>query len=118
MNELVNQNEPKCYAAENRLNEKQAAAIEMLLLGKSCTSTAQALGIARITLYRWRRDDLFRETLEERRRELWSDAADRLKSLVHPSLDVLERNLNDRYDRAQFRAAATILRLADLRSAS
>jgi hypothetical protein len=117
MNELVNQNEPKCTVVENRLSEKQQAAIELLLLGKSFTDTAKALDIARLTLYRWRQDELFRETLDDRRRELWSDAADRLKSLVHPSLDILERQMNDRYDRTQFRAAATVLRLAHLERA-
>jgi transposase-like protein len=105
----------KCPNEKNDLNDKQHAAIELLLLGKSFSGIARALDIDPKTLYRWRQDELFRDTLDERRRELWGVAAERLGALVHPSLDVMERHLADRYDRAQFRAAAAILRLADLR---
>ena len=63
-------------------------------------------------LYRWTQDALFQQALEERHMKLWSEAAQRLRGLVHPALDVLEADLNQRYDRARFCAAATILRLA------
>jgi transposase-like protein len=102
-------------ADSSALTERQKAAIELLLMGKTMTATARALEIDRKTLYNWRSDDRFREVLEERRRELWSDASGRLVALVHPSLDVLEQHLADRYDRARFRAASTVLKLARLR---
>ena len=103
--------------ATSELSEKQKAAIELLLTGKSLAATARALEIDPRTLYRWRQDELFRETLEDRRRELWSDATGRLVALVHPSLDVMEQHLTDRYDRARFRAASAILKLANLKAA-
>ena len=68
----------------------------------------------RRTIYRWRQNPEFSGTLEQRRLELWEEASERLRALVHPSLDVLEHQLADRYDRARFRAAATVLRLAKL----
>src|SRR4051794_12958967 len=98
------------------LTDRQQAAIELLLLGKPTGEIAKAVGVDRRSLYNWRQDGDFRDELDRRRRELWRDAADRLAALVHPALDVLEKHLGDRYDRARFRAAATILRLADLRT--
>ena|SRR5947207_2993667 len=120
---LAPQNAPKCLTSADHListcsilNEKQKAAVELMLLGKSMTAIAKEVEIDRGTLYRWRQDEDFQEALEQRRRELWSVAADRLAGLVHPSLDVLEQHLEDRYDRARFRAATTVLRLAKLRA--
>jgi hypothetical protein len=97
------------------LTDRQQAAIELLLLGKPLNEVARAVGVSARSLYAWRQDDDFRDELDRRRRELWREAADRLASLVHPALDVLAKHLDDRYDRARFRAASTILRLADLR---
>src|SRR5262245_55975964 len=105
----------KCPIGQSRLNEKQHAAIELLLLGKSLGATAKAIEIDPRTLYRWRQDADFRRELEQRRAELWGEAAQRLSAMVHPSLDVLEEQLYDRYDRARFNAALTLLKLADLR---
>ena len=67
------------------------------------------------TLYTWRQDEDFRAELERRRHEVWDGAAERLRALVHPALDVLEEEVHDVYDRSRMRAAGMILRLADLR---
>ena len=107
----------KCPDAENALSPKQRAAIDLLLLGKSASDTARAVEVDPRTVYRWRHDERFADELQRRHRELWSLAAERLKALVHPSLDVLEKQLADRFDRTRFRAAAAILRLSDLRKA-
>jgi transposase-like protein len=97
---------------ENDLSDKQRLAVDLLAAGRSIKDTAQGVGVDPRTIYRWRQHESFREELEQRRRELRSIASDRLSALLEPALDVLERQLNDRYDRARFRAAATILRLA------
>jgi hypothetical protein len=97
------------------LSDKQRTAIELLLLGKSLSAVAARVQITPRTLYTWRQDELFCEELDRRRRELWDGAAERLRALVHPALDVLERQLRDEYDRARVRAAGMLLRLADLR---
>jgi hypothetical protein len=101
--------------SQNRLSEKQHAAIELLVLGKSLGAIAKVIEIDPRTLYRWRKDPDFADELEQRRDELWGAAAERLRALVHPSLDVLEGQLHDRYDRARFNAATMLLKLVDLR---
>lgn len=110
------ENTRNCLIGRRSLNERQLAALELLLLGKSVGTVAQELKIDPKTLLRWRQDELFIETLEQRRAELFADAAERLRCLVHRSLDVLELQLSDRYDRARYSAAAAVLRLVRMRS--
>jgi hypothetical protein len=110
----MSQDVPKCPVLKNSLHEKQLAAVEMLVLGQALTSVAKALEIDRRTLYRWRKDDAFLAVLNARRREVWGDVVGRLRDLTHPSLEVMAQHLEDQYDRARFRAAALILRLAHL----
>src|SRR5438552_9474974 len=45
------------------LSEKQRAAVELMLLGKSLTATAHAVGVSSRTLYTWRQDEHFRDEL-------------------------------------------------------
>jgi len=103
---------------DSGLNEKHLAAIRLLLQGQSCTQIARALEVDQRTLYRWRQHPVFREELAQQREELWSDATERLRAMVHPALDVLEEDLVNPYDRARFRAANVVLRLCDLRKAT
>ena len=96
------------------LTEKQWAAIDLLLAGKSLGAVARAIDVDARTLYRWRQDERFAWKLSRLRRELWSEAAERLAALVHPALDIVEQQLQERYDRTRFRAAAAVLRLSRL----
>jgi hypothetical protein len=59
----------------------------------------------------------FRVASAARRRELWSSAAERLRALVHPAIDVLEKQLTDTYEPTRICAAGVLLRLTDLRKA-
>jgi len=111
----IPQNSLSFPICEDRLSEKQHAAIELLLLGKSFAAIAKAIEVDRKTIYNWRQNAGFCGELERRREQIWGEASERLRALVHPSLDVLEAQLQDRYDRARFQAAKTLLRLADLR---
>jgi hypothetical protein len=86
----------------------------MLVVGRSLTNIAKAIEVDRKTLYRWRKEDEFLDVLNARRREVWGDVVGRLRDLTNPSLEVMAEHLEDRYDRARFRAAALILRLAHL----
>jgi hypothetical protein len=97
------------------LNDNQHAAIRLLVLGKTLGAVAEAVGVSPRTLYTWRQDPDFLAELERRREEIWSGAADRLRAMIHPSLDVIEQHLADPYDRSRFRAANSVLRLSDLR---
>ena len=101
-----------------RLNEKQWTAVEMLLAGKSLGTIARVVGVTPRTLYTWRQEETFRAELARRRREIYSATAERLRALIDPSLDVIEEQLHDPYDRARVRAAQTILRFARLNRVS
>lgn len=115
MSDSIPQDSPKFPIPAHALSEQQKAAIELLLLGRALTETAEAIGIDRKTLYNWRRERAFVDELDARRDELWGDAAARLRAMVNPSLDILEQDLANRHERARFRAATAVLRLADLR---
>ena len=100
------------------LNENQVLAIRMLVTGKSLKAIANKLEIDQRTIHRWRQNETFRRELAKLRRQLWSEATDRLRALVHPSLDVLEQELRKGYDRARYRAANAVLRHANLRKST
>ena len=119
---VISDNVRECPIGQNRLNEayaslndQQKTAVEMLAVGKSFGRIARFIEIDPRTLYRWRQDPIFREALHRRRRELWSDAIDRVRGMVTPSLDIVEQHLTDRYERIRFRAAQTVLNLASLK---
>src|SRR5262245_12498697 len=98
----TSQNFPNLPRSTDCLNEKQRAAIELMILGHKTGDVAKAIGVDRRTLYNWRQEESFREELARRRGELWSRASRRLAAMVHPSLDVLEKHLADRYEHNRF----------------
>ena len=104
-------------SAENRddLSHTQLLAIELLLTGKNFVTVAQQVGVDARTVRRWRRDEAFCAALARRCHEVWDVAAERMRALVHPAIDVLEAEVHDEYDRSRVRAAGMILRFADLR---
>src|SRR5215212_2067708 len=94
--------------SENALNDKQRAAIDLLAAGKGCAETARELQITTRTLYNWRQDELFQEALQDRRREMWGRANDRIRALLETSIDVMEQHLKDNWQNNRFRAASTL----------
>jgi transposase-like protein len=109
----MSQNVSGCPTEKFRLSDKQLAAIDLLASGLSDSDIALAIDINRRTLYRWRQHNpLFQAELNRRRQALWQNSADRLRSLLSPALDILEKQLKDPYDRTAFRAAINVLRLA------
>ena len=68
---------------KKRLNEKQIAAIEYLSLpkrgGMEYGEIAEAVGVDRATLYRWRRDDFFNDELK---RQIVRNTLDRLPDVM------------------------------------
>ena len=101
--------------AYSSLNDKQKTAVEMLAVGRSFGRICKFIEIDAKTLYNWRHNAAFREALHRRRRELWSDAIERVRGMVTPSLDIVEQHLSDRYERVRFRAAQTVLNLASIK---
>ncbi len=98
------------------LSDKQRTALEAMLGGTSVARAAREIGVDRRTLFRWRREcEPFRAELAQRRREMWIGATDRLRAMVGRSLRVLDRQLHDTYPDTRYRAAAAVLRLANVR---
>ena len=134
----IPRNSPQFPSAENRLNDaaasaptqapatseveelsaQQFAAVDLLAMGKSPVAVARILEIDRKTVYNWRQNPSFKQAVEQRREELWRDAAARLRALVAPALDVIAEQLTFRYDRARFQAATTLLRFANFGKAT
>jgi hypothetical protein len=93
-----------------RFSEKQLAALEMLLRGCGDAEVAEALQVDRGTVYRWRTaHPTVRGELERLRLVVWEQQAERLRAMVRPALDVLQRQLDD--PRTALRAATALLRL-------
>ena len=116
-NIVVRQDATECDTENNRLNDRQHLAIEMMLAGGSTREIAEKVGVGRQTISRWRnQDEEFIEELQRRRRAQFNGVADKLRALLDPAVDVLAEQLNDRYDRTRFRAASTLLRLANVKS--
>jgi hypothetical protein len=89
----------------------------MIASGRTFKSICDALTIDARTLYRWRRLPAFKRALNRRRDELWSSAADRLRSMLERSLDVFDEQLSETFRPTRFRAANAILRIAGMRAA-
>jgi hypothetical protein len=105
---------PEFPIGGDALNERQHAAIELLVLGLATGQVAQRLDIDRKTLFNWRQNESFQRELQRKRQELWSEVGHRIRALAHPSLDEMERQLSDPYDRTRFGAAVTILKLSNI----
>ena len=60
--------------AQNKLSQKQLTAIDMILTGLNDREVAEALGVGRNTVNKWRNhNEDFQAELNERRRELKED---------------------------------------------
>ena len=96
------------------LSPKQQTAMELMLQGLGDLQVAERLGIERTTVYRWRtKPGPFRKRLARYRREVWKQQADRMRGMVQPALEVLQKQLTNTDDpRLAMRAAAILLRFA------
>jgi transposase-like protein len=78
------------------LSPQQETAVDLLAAGATVTEAAEKLGVARQTVSEWRNHNRsFQAALNERRGELWSSTTDRLRALVPPALDLLEREVRN-----------------------
>lgn len=93
-----------------QLSQEQMNAIEHILQGKSDRAVAEAVGVARQTIWEWRNHDvLFIAELNRQRSELWREAHQRLKTLANRALDVVEQQLDSGDPKASLAAARYIL---------
>ncbi len=103
----------KRYKRANALSPEQSLAIHLLLAGHSDQQVANAVHVHRTTITRWRLyHPLFQTELNRQRQAHWHNQADRLRSLLAPSLDLLQSHLTSASERSSFRAAVSLVRLA------
>jgi hypothetical protein len=72
------------------LSVEQENAIDVLLTGKTDRETAEAVGVSRWTVQRWRtQHPLFMATLQQKRAEVWRGAQEKLRSLMMKAVENL-----------------------------
>ena len=100
---------PKSHRA---LTPAQLNAIDCLLVGKNDRETAEAVGVCRQTVTRWRLTDwFFQSELKRKRAQLWNGALDRLRSLIPKAIDVLEFRLSKNNGDFGLQAVAQLFKL-------
>ena len=101
------------YKREHGLTIKQENALDLLVLGETDAATAEAVGVNRVTVTKWRNyDPCFQAELNRRRQDVWGASVDRLRSLLPRALDALEDELQ--HGKQRGRLAIEVLRLAGL----
>ena len=93
----------------------QQNAIDLLVLGKSDTETAELLGVHRVTVTKWRcYDPVFQAALNARRAEVWQGGIDCLRAGVARAIDTLSEELNNLDSPNRIKAAVELVRLLRL----
>ena len=96
-----------------QLSQEQLNAVEHIIQGKSDRAVAEAVGVARQTIWEWRNNDiLFIATLNRERFELWKESRERLKDLAGQAVDVLEQQLGSEDPKIALAAASVTAVLA------
>jgi hypothetical protein len=96
-----------------KITETQFHAIELTLLGMRDLQIADRLNINRKTLWRWRTlDTEYIRALEHARTQLYSDVADRFRTLLLKATLVMAKFLDDKEDGNRFRSAYALLMMA------
>jgi len=72
-----------------KLNEKQEQAINMLLYGKTTEEIAKDLKINTNTIYRWKKNKLFRQVLREKQDAVFDDITYKIGSIGEEALNTL-----------------------------
>lgn len=95
------------------MDEKKEKALELILKGERDTNIATRLGISRMTLHRWRRDDVyFIEALDERRSMMMEQAMDGVVELTEMAIEAIRRALTEGDIKTQLQAAKLVLQMA------
>lgn len=71
------------------INEKQENAINMLIAGKTIEEISQKLNININTIYRWKRQTKFKQSLRNRQDSVFEDISLRLGSIGTEALEII-----------------------------
>lgn len=92
---------------------EQLNAIDRLVHGATDQETADAVGVHRVTVTRWRNYDVvFQAELNRRRREVWQVSTDKLRALLPCAVEALEVELLQGPARA--RTALEVVRMSGI----
>jgi malate synthase len=97
----------------DNLTPQQAAAADLLAFGATVTDAAATVKVSRQTVSEWLNHHAgFQAVLNARRRELFAENQERLRSLIPKALETLEGSLGD--EKQAMAAAVHILKAAGL----
>lgn len=86
----------KGYKRSQGLTVEQQNAVDLLVTGATDREVADAVGVNRVTVTRWRNHDPhFQAELNRSRKEIWASSTDRLRGLLPRALDRLESELDE-----------------------
>jgi len=92
-----------------QVSDRQRRAIEALLTSKSASEAAEASGIPRRTLERWKRDRGFQDAYRSASRERLSETVGRLRTAAAEAVDALRSALLADAPAVRVRAAQVLL---------
>lgn len=95
-----------------KLSPQQAAAVDLLLSGQSVTAAAEAIGVERETLSRWRNHDpAFIAAFNERLAVQWESNGAKLLEARGRAIDTLIELLDSEDTAVKLKAAAALVRI-------
>jgi len=98
-----------------KLSVEQAQAIDQLMTGKNDREVAEAIGVRRETITRWRLyHPAFQAELNRRRAEVWNNSRESMLQLIPQVIEALSDAINDHENQNRWRVAIEILKLIDL----
>ena len=93
----------------NEMNEKEEMALALILQGRKDAEVAEALGISRMTIWRWKKYDAgFIQALEEKRAHLRQQAEDNILELTESAVNAIRDALNENDPRIRLQAAKLV----------
>ena len=92
-----------------QVSDRQRRAIEALLISKSASEAAEASGISRRTLERWKRDPAFQDAYRAASREKLGETVGRLRVAASEAVGALQEALHADAPAVRVRAAQVLL---------
>ena len=94
------------------LTPQQEEAIEMIMRGKKTVEIAEALGVSRYTVARWRKEEPeFIAELQSRRAQIWDGQREQLTKMIEKALGIVTESMESADEKTRLIAAMAILRL-------
>ena len=113
--QVTYENSAKQETEEQALKDQQMLAIPHIVAGKSDAQVAEAVGVARETVNRWRNHDQdFRNELTQSRRAQINARISALSSVNTKAIEVMEELLDSKDEGTRMRAAMHLLKTVPL----